>query len=153
MILSRSSEYAIRAFLYLAEQEPGKLIMARHIAEEAELPGHFLAKLLQQLARKGLVRSNKGPSGGFALGRPPREISLFAIVEAVEGVENLDRRSTREPAGTNVHHDRPVDDGWRTVHSRIVDYLEHTSLADVLKTNPAHEKKRQISRAKVVAAK
>jgi Rrf2 family iron-sulfur cluster assembly transcriptional regulator len=153
MILSRSSEYAIRAFLYLAEQEPGKLIMARHIAEEAELPGHFLAKLLQQLARKGLVRSNKGPSGGFALGRPPREISLFSIVEAVEGVENLDRRASREPATTNAHHDRTYDDGWRTVHSRIVDYLEHTSLADVLKTNPAADKKRLNSRVKVNGSK
>lgn len=135
MILSRSSEYAIRAFLYLAKQEPGRLVMARQIADDAGLPGHFLAKLLQQLARKGLVRSNKGPSGGFTLATDPREINILAIVEAVEGVEGPVESMTR--AGT---------DGWTALHSRIVDYLEQTSLADISKTGNGSARKRKAAK-------
>lgn len=135
MILSRSSEYAIRAFLYLAKQEPGRLVMARQIADDAGLPGHFLAKLLQQLARKGLVRSNKGPSGGFTLATDPREINILSIVEAVEGVEGPAEPMTR--LGT---------DGWTTLHSRIVDYLEQTSLADISKNGNGSAKRRKAAK-------
>jgi Rrf2 family transcriptional regulator, iron-sulfur cluster assembly transcription factor len=136
MILSRSSEYAIRAFLYLAKQEPGRLVMARQIADDAGLPGHFLAKLLQQLARKGLVRSNKGPSGGFALAGDPKEINILSIVEAVEGVE---------PA-IGAPSVRPVSDGWNALHSRIVDYLEQTSLADISKSGNGSARKRKAAK-------
>jgi Rrf2 family protein len=134
MILSRSSEYAIRAFLYLAKQEPGRLVMARQIAEDAGLPGHFLAKLLQQLARKGLVRSNKGPSGGFTLASDPKEINILSIVEAVEGLES---------AGIDASAQRLPNDGWYTLHSRIVEYLEHTSLADISKGGNGSARKRK----------
>ena len=137
MILSRSSEYAIRAFLYLAKQEPGRLVMARQIAEDAGLPGHFLAKLLQQLARKGLVRSNKGPSGGFTLANDPREINILSIVEAVEGMEG---------SSLEVLNGRTATDGWTTLHSRIVDYLEQTSLADISKTGNGSARKRKAAK-------
>ncbi|MBL8179234.1 MAG: Rrf2 family transcriptional regulator [Bryobacterales bacterium] len=137
MILSRSSEYAIRAFLYLAKQEPGRLVMARQIAEDAQLPGHFLAKLLQQLARKGLVRSNKGPSGGFALATDPRDINILSIVEAVEGVDGGVEYAGARPAG---------GDGWNMLHSRIVDYLEQTSLADIAKTGNGSARKRKAAK-------
>lgn len=135
MILSRSSEYAIRAFLYLAKQEPGRLVMARQIADDAGLPGHFLAKLLQQLARKGLVRSNKGPSGGFTLTTDPREINILSIVEAVEGVDG-------PPASIS----KSGTDGWTTLHSRIVDYLEQTSLADISKNGNGSAKRRKAAK-------
>ncbi|MFN7932083.1 MAG: Rrf2 family transcriptional regulator [Bryobacteraceae bacterium] len=137
MILSRSSEYAIRAFLYLAKQEPGRLVMARQIAEDAGLPGHFLAKLLQQLARKGLVRSNKGPSGGFTLANDPREINILSIVEAVEGIDG---------SALEIPNPRTATDGWNTLHSRIVDYLEHTSLADISKTGNGSARKRKAAK-------
>jgi len=66
MIYSRSAEYAIRAFVHLAQVPEGKYAMVKNIAEQEEIPAHFLAKILQQLARKGLLRSSKGPTGGFA---------------------------------------------------------------------------------------
>src|ERR1035438_5440298 len=65
MIYSRSAEYAIRAFVHLAQVPEGKYAMVKNIAEQEEIPAHFLAKILQQLARKGLLRSSKGPTGGF----------------------------------------------------------------------------------------
>src|SRR5207249_8126873 len=53
---------AIRSFVFLARIPDGKFAMARHIAEEEKIPAYFLAKILQELTRKGLLRSSKGPS-------------------------------------------------------------------------------------------
>ena len=86
MIYSRSAEYAIRAFVHLAQVPEGKYAMVKNIAEQEEIPAHFLAKILQQLARKGLLRSSKGPTGGFALRVEPNEIRLLDIVEALDGL-------------------------------------------------------------------
>ena len=55
MIYSRSAEYAIRAFVHLAQVNEGKYAMVKNIAEQEDIPAHFLAKILQQLARKGLL--------------------------------------------------------------------------------------------------
>ena len=85
MIYSRSAEYAIRSFVYLARVPDGKFAMARNIAEKEKIPAHFLAKILQELTRKGLLRSSKGPSGGFALRVPASQIRLLDLVEALDG--------------------------------------------------------------------
>src|SRR5271169_5963746 len=93
MLYSRSVEYAIRSFAHLARIPDGQFAMARHIAEEEQIPAHFLAKILQELTRKGLLRSNKGPSGGFALRVPASQIKLLHLVEALDGsalAESLD---------------------------------------------------------------
>jgi Rrf2 family protein len=85
MIYSRSAEYAIRSLVYLARIPDGKFAMVRQIAEKERIPAHFLAKILQELTRKGLLRSSKGPSGGFALKVPARQIKLLNLVEALDG--------------------------------------------------------------------
>jgi len=59
--------------------------MVKNIAEQEQIPAHFLAKILQQLARKGLLRSSKGPTGGFAMRVDPAEVRLLDIVEALDG--------------------------------------------------------------------
>ena len=123
MIYSRSAEYAIRSFVYLARIPDGKFAMARHIAEEEQIPAHFLAKILQELTRKGLLRSNKGPSGGFSLRLPASQIRLLDLVEALDGAalaESLDQAPW-------------VLDSFRDLHSRIMDYLESNTIADVVK--------------------
>src|SRR5438045_9798290 len=86
MIYSRSAEYAIRAFVHLAQVPDGKYAMVKNVAEQEDIPAHFLAKILQQLARKGLLRSSKGPTGGFALRVDANEIRLLDIVEALDGL-------------------------------------------------------------------
>ena len=97
--------------------------MARHIAEEEQIPAHFLAKILQELTRKGLLRSNKGPSGGFALRVPASQIRLLDLVEALDG-----------PALAESLDEAPWTlDSWRDLHSRIMDYLERNTIADVVK--------------------
>ena len=65
--------------------------MVKQIAAEEEIPAHFLAKILQQLARKGLLRSSKGPTGGFLLRVPPDEVRLLDIVEALDGLSEYEK--------------------------------------------------------------
>jgi Rrf2 family transcriptional regulator, iron-sulfur cluster assembly transcription factor len=123
MIYSRSAEYAIRSFVYLARIPDGKFAMARHIAEEERIPAHFLAKILQELTRKGLLRSNKGPSGGFSLRVPASQIRLLDLVEALDG-----------PAlAESADHAPWTLDSWKDLHSRIMDYLERNTIEDVAK--------------------
>ena len=123
MIYSRSAEYAIRAFVYMAGVPAGKFAMARQIADEQQIPAHFLAKILQDLTRRGMLRSNKGPSGGFALRTPAAQIRLIDLVEALDGsalAESLDQGPS-------------TLDSWRDLHSRIMGYLEHNTIADLAK--------------------
>ncbi len=130
MIYSKSAEYAIRAFVYLAAVPEGKFAMARHIAAESEIPAHFLAKILQQLARHGHLKSSKGPTGGFSLTRPPASISLLDIVDAVDGIAGYKRclggmTECNDQAACGLH------DSWKLMRSSILEYLERTSVADV----------------------
>jgi Rrf2 family protein len=123
MLYSRSTEYAIRSFVYLARIPDGEFAMVRRIAQDEKIPAHFLAKILQDLTRKGLLRSNKGPSGGFSLRVPASQIRLLDLVEAIDGktlAESLDQTPW-------------ALDSWKDLHSRIMDYLECNTIADVAK--------------------
>lgn len=140
MIYSRSAEYAIRAFVHLAQVPDGKYAMVKNIAAEEEIPSHFLAKILQQLARKGLLRSSKGPTGGFALRVPATDIRLVDIVEALDGLAEYQQCA----AGLAECSDEmpcPLHDSWKAVRSRIMDYLGRNTIADLAK---ALEQKRKL---------
>ncbi len=131
MIYSRSAEYAIRAFVYLAEVPPGKFAMVKQIAQSSKTPSHFLAKILQQMARKGFLQSSKGPTGGFALRQPASKITLLQIVDSVDSLSEY----YRCPGGLEeCNDDMPcgLHDSWMTLRSRIIGYLETTSIADVV---------------------
>ena len=123
MLYSRSTEYAIRSFVYLARIPDGEFAMARRIAQDEKIPAHFLAKILQDLARKGLLRSNKGPSGGFSLRIPASQIRLLDLVEAIDGKALAD----------SLNQTPWSLDSWKDLHSRIMDYLECNTIADVAK--------------------
>jgi len=66
--------------------KPGnEMTSIKELTKELKIPYHFVAKILQDLTRKGLLVSLRGPAGGFALGMPAKEITLYRIVEAVDG--------------------------------------------------------------------
>jgi len=87
LIFSRQCEYALQAVLFLALRRDRKMTSISEIAKRLDIPYHFLAKIFQNLTRKGLLKSLKGPTGGFALAMPAKEITLFHIVEAIDGVD------------------------------------------------------------------
>jgi Rrf2 family transcriptional regulator, iron-sulfur cluster assembly transcription factor len=130
LIYSQSSKYAIRAFVNLASQPDGQFAMVKNIAEEEQLPAHFLAKILQQIARKGLLKSSKGPTGGFCLKVPAQKLKLIDIVEAVDGLNNFNACAGGMPE-CNSAKACSLCDRWKPVHSRIMVFLEKTTIADL----------------------
>jgi len=132
MIYSRSTEYAIRALVPLAEAPGGRYTMVKTIAEQEKIPTHFLAKILQQLARKGLLKSSKGPLGGFSLNLPPEDIRLLDIVEALDGLEPYQLREAPDPYGPDGLYCAQHAE-WQALHGEIVSYLERNTVADLVK--------------------
>lgn len=84
-MITRATEYACLAMLYLAKQPPGACCNTADIARVERIPTSFLAKVINQLAKSGLVISRRGPLGGLELGRPPDQITLREVVEVIEG--------------------------------------------------------------------
>src|SRR5947209_20589472 len=82
--LSKKSDYGLIALKHLA-MHADESISAREIAAHYHIPAELLAKVLQKLARKGLLVSQQGTNGGYVLARDPARISIVDVVEAVEG--------------------------------------------------------------------
>ena len=91
MKVTRGTDYGIQGMLCLAAQPPKKVILLHEIAQSESVPESYLAKILQDLAKAGLVRSHRGAKGGFTLARPASEITLRQVVEALQGPICLNR--------------------------------------------------------------
>jgi Rrf2 family iron-sulfur cluster assembly transcriptional regulator len=85
IIFSRQCEYALQAVLFMACKPADSTTSIRELTDRLHTPYFFMAKILQNLSHKGLLTSHKGPSGGFALGRSVEEITLFDVVDAIDG--------------------------------------------------------------------
>jgi len=130
MELTRKGEYAIRGIIYLARQPQGKLSLVGEIADASGVPKTFLAKILQDFTKVGLVNSYRGTGGGFCLARTPDRISLREVVEAVEGPILPNRcligaGSCERDASCLVH---PV---WKRVRDEIVTILDSVNIEEL----------------------
>ena len=85
MNFSKSTGYALVAVGYVAENYKDGAVLAARISAEYSISLVYLVKILQQLARAGILRSKRGPHGGFSLARRAEDITLLQIVEAVDG--------------------------------------------------------------------
>src|SRR3989442_9869842 len=83
--LTKKADYGLMALKYLAEQTDGSAQSAKDIAEAYHIPQQLLAKILQTLAKAGLLVSHAGTNGGYALAKPAREIRAFDVIRAIDG--------------------------------------------------------------------
>ncbi|MBX9790511.1 MAG: Rrf2 family transcriptional regulator [Pirellulales bacterium] len=97
-MLPKTAEYALRAVVWLA-REPARTESADHLAERTKVPRRYLHKVLQDLVRANMVRSQSGPGGGYALARPPAKITVLDVVNAVVPLERI----RRCPLGLSSH--------------------------------------------------
>ena len=127
MIYSNACAYAIRAMSRLAMIRPDGYVLLEELCEGTDLPRHFVAKIFQELVRKGLLTSAKGRGGGFALARSPAEITLYDIVKEIDGVDQLDH-CVVGMAKCDDHQPCPQHDQWKAIRSRLKDFLRETTL-------------------------
>jgi Rrf2 family protein len=107
MYVSREADYAIRCILHMT-REPGSIFVVHEIAGPQGIPRSFLAKILQKLAKAGLVTSVRGIKGGFQLARKPEEITILDVIRGVQGpaalnICVLDSKSCFRSSFCSVH--------------------------------------------------
>lgn len=139
MIYSKACEYAIRAMTHLARRSE-EMCLAREISAQEEIPHYFLSKILQNLAREGLLRSTKGPGGGFQLVKPAREITLYDIKAAVDGVADLTECAVGLARCTD-ETPCPLHDTFKPLRKQIEAYLRSTTLEDMAQAVEAKSKR------------
>lgn len=88
-MLPKTADYALRAVVWMG-REPEVAHSAVHLSERTQVPRHYLHKVLQDLVKAGLARSQPGPGGGYSLTRSPEEITILDVVQAVGEVERID---------------------------------------------------------------
>src|SRR5688572_2749991 len=85
MKLSRTVAYAVRATLQLAQLQSEGPVPCSQLASAGKMPERFLLQILRNLVTHGILRSTRGVDGGYALTRPPEQVSLLEVIEAIEG--------------------------------------------------------------------
>lgn len=97
MEITQQADYAVRAVLELALQPQGTRLSCETIAQRHNIPVAFLTKISARLATAGIVRTQRGVNGGLSLARPPTEITLLEVVEAIDGPITFNR-CNRQPS-------------------------------------------------------
>lgn len=134
MIHSAATKYAIRAVCHIAHLPFGDRAQVKEISEALDIPQAFLSKILQDLAKKGILTSAKGPGGGFQLNCPPADTSLYALVEAVEGPMAEEGCLL----GLSLCADEtkcPIHDTWTQIQDVFRMRMESTSILDVVEAD------------------
>lgn len=130
MILSRTSQYAVQAMIYMATQPPGTPVLNKDIAARLNVPAPYLAKILQNLSRGGLLDSFRGRLGGFCLRDEAAHMSLMQLLQLTEGADFTQscllglKRCSDETAC-------PVHVRWLPIKEKVIDMLNELSLADL----------------------
>jgi Rrf2 family iron-sulfur cluster assembly transcriptional regulator len=131
-VLSRTAGYALHAALAIAERgRDGRAVSASELAEALDIPSNYLAKILQSLARDGLLASERGRAGGFRLSRPADQVRLIEVVAGFDdlGKERqclLGRGTCTEVGGCPAHQE------WREVSAPAFHFFETRTLADLM---------------------
>lgn len=135
-MISKSALYALRASVELAQLPEATFATVTHIAEACGAPAKYLSKLLEILIGRGLIRSQKGLHGGYALARPAENITLFDVIDAIDHVSRLPECLLGQSQCSDAAP-CPVHERWRQVRCTLTHMLTTTTLAE-LTGLPAH---------------
>lgn len=130
MWITGTSQYAIRAVVHLAEHGGGASLRVGPIAEALDVPRNYLSKTLHVLARAGVLKSERGPHGGFQLAVAPGQLSLAQVTAPFEDVKTrhcLLGRSQCSGAHACVAHER-----WSAVSASLQHYFATPMISDLV---------------------
>lgn len=138
MRLTTKGRFAVTAMLDLAMSEAEKPITLAGISERQSISLSYLEQLFSRLRRSGLVKSVRGPGGGYRIAKPLTEISVSEIISAVDELIDATQCGGQE----NCHDEGRcmTHDLWSSLNVKILDYLSGVSLADLVASNEAKAK-------------
>ncbi|MCK6439256.1 MAG: Rrf2 family transcriptional regulator [Planctomycetes bacterium] len=130
MLFSQASEYGLRATVELARSSPGEWLLTADLAARLSVPTHYLAKVLQTLARRGILESQRGRQGGFRLAKAAKDISAWDVIVELEDVRRLDSCVMGETVCCD-EQPCPLHQVWKNIRSLLVHTLQMMSLQDL----------------------
>jgi Rrf2 family protein len=144
-MLSTTAQYALRALVFIAAQDPARPVLGREIAAQTGVPAQYLSRILRDAVRYGLLESARGVGGGFRLARPARRIRLLEVITPFENVLfgsqcpfGQPKCSDEQPCGFHPH--------WKPVAAAMRCMLEETTLDTVEPSGLAKKPRKKRSR-------
>ena len=132
MHVTAKADYAVRAVVELAESSQGSPRKVEDVAQAQGIPVSFLENILTQLRSTGIVRSQRGPEGGYWLAQPPEEVNLAQVIRAVEG-PLVGVRGQRPEEIEYVGSAESLQQVWIALRANLRKVLENVTIADVAK--------------------
>ena len=128
-MLTLTSEYALRAMIYLAQHEKDQPILGKHVAQQTNIPAKYLSKVLGDLVREGILESTRGPGGGFRIVGSPKELTLFDVLRAFEQFDQkrcpFDNQECSDLNPCRAHAE------WKNVIEAKERFLKENTLDDI----------------------
>jgi Rrf2 family protein len=136
MQITRTGEYGLRGLLFLVRQPPDKVALISEVSEAQKIPETFLAKIFQRLSKAGLLRSVRGSGGGFYLAKPPEQITMKEVIEALEGPIAINRCVAGKGA-CESEEECPLHEAWKRAQQSLMEVLGKTTMEDLAKNKKA----------------
>ena len=142
MLYSTPCEYAIRALTFIALHADGAPVQVKKISEAERIPHHFLAKIMNRLISKGIVRAMRGPGGGFVLTKPANEMFVRSIIDAIDGVDSIRKQCV---LGLDVCRDDapcPMHERWKAFRESFLASVDQLTLENMAENLRAKRQRR-----------
>lgn len=141
--LTKKADYGLMALKYLAEHPESPSVSAKDIADTYGIPSQLLAKVLQRLAKVGLLRSHAGMNGGYALGKDARTITAFEVIRAIDGPLFI-TSCTKGSKGCEIEPNCTVKEPLARVNESIADVLKNIAVYDLVDDQTASSRAAQL---------
>src|SRR3954451_8230769 len=146
MKLSAKADYAVRAVLVLASHEEPAPMKGELIARAQGLPLKFVENILGELKHAGIVMSQRGPEGGYRLGKPADQMNIEEVIRVVDGplaaVAGVRPDAIRYPPGAEA-----LPDVWLDARTQLRAVLEHVTFADLVERSQTKRREVQAQAA------
>lgn len=133
MILSKTSEYALKILSFMATEDYPQYT-AHLLYEKLNIPRRYGSRLMTDLAKSGFIKSNRGRNGGYVFAKKLKDIYLSDIIDSIEGFENFDK-CLIGLYQCDLDNPCPLHEIWAETKQKVIDTLSQTSLADLEHTS------------------
>ena len=140
MKISTRTRYGLRLLVCIAGKEPDTLVQVKEVAERENIPVKYLEQIIRPLKKAGLLKVVRGAKGGYSMGRDPKDITAKEIFDILENESSLikcleDENICERKEACSTY------DFWNDFGRVINDYLENTTIADIVKAEQEKKKK------------